>query len=188
MLIMLKGAEVIDPNNINDRKDILIKDGYIEAICDPDEKDRFFDSASGLKSNKAADSGSDDYTEVDVSGMVIVPGLIDLHVHLREPGEEYKETIETGLMAAAKGGFTAVCPMANTIPVNDNAQVTSFILNRAEQIGLSRVYPVGAITKGLKGRSLAELADMKKAGIAAVSDDGRPVENSMLMRRALEYA
>ncbi len=194
MLIRLKGAHVVDPGNINAKRDILIKDGYIEAIIDPldkkncsdmdlgnsDQSSRIQDACSGINSGE--------YVELDLSGLVIVPGLIDMHVHLREPGEEYKETIETGLKAAARGGFTAVCPMANTIPVNDNAQVTAFIINRAKEVGLSRVYPVGAITKGLKGESLAEFGDMKKAGIAAVSDDGRPVENSMMMRRALEYA
>lgn len=184
MLTRLKGAMVIDPGNINAKKDILIRDGYIEAILDPCGKKSGADSAS----SSVSDVENDEYIDIDVSGMVLVPGLIDLHVHLREPGHEYKETIKTGLMAAARGGFTAVCPMANTSPVNDNAQVTLFLINRAKALGLARVYPVGAITKGLKGESLAEYGDMKKAGIAAVSDDGHPVENSRLMRRALEYA
>ena len=199
MLTRLKGAKVVDPGNIDAEKDILIKNGYIEAILDSGEpyprvekstsgSDSSLVSVSSADSSFSLDVENNQYIEIDVSGKIVVPGLIDLHVHLREPGHEYKETIETGLMAAARGGFTAVCPMANTSPVNDNAQVTSFIINRAKELGLSRIYPVGAITKGLKGESLAEFGDMKKAGIAAVSDDGCPVENSMLMRRALEYA
>jgi dihydroorotase len=119
--------------------------------------------------------------------MIVVPGLIDVHVHLREPGHEYKETIETGLRAAAKGGFTAVCSMPNTNPVNDNGQITKFIINRAKELGLSKVYPAGAISRASMGESLAEIYEMKQAGIAAVTDDGRPLENANFMRRALEY-
>ncbi len=195
MLIRLKGAKVVDPGNINANKDILIKDGYIVAILDPREPYLSENAvsnasvfASDSDSDPVSDIAADEYIEIDIAGMTLAPGLIDLHVHLREPGHEYKETIKTGLMAAARGGFTAVCPMANTSPVNDNSQVTAFIINRAKEIGLSRVYPVGAITKGLRGEALAEYGDMKKAGVMAVSDDGYPVENSRLMRSALEYA
>lgn len=123
----------------------------------------------------------------DAGGCWVVPGLIDMHVHLREPGEEYKETIVSGTRAAAAGGFTAVACMPNTKPVNDCGSVTTFILRSAEQ-GSARVYPVGAVSKGSAGGELAEYAEMKEAGIVAVSDDGRPVMNSQLMRRALEYA
>jgi len=119
--------------------------------------------------------------------MIVVPGLIDIHVHLREPGHEYKETIESGLRAAARGGFTGVCSMPNTNPVNDNSQVTKFIINRSNELGLSNVYPAGAITHGSSGKTLAEIYDMKQAGIVAVTDDGKPIENSNMMRRALEY-
>jgi dihydroorotase len=120
--------------------------------------------------------------------LVVTPGLIDMHVHLREPGEEYKETIETGARAAVQGGFTAVAAMPNTRPVNDNAAVTRFILEAAQAAGLSRVYPVGAISMGSLGQNLSEYGGQKEAGAVAFSDDGHPVMNPMLMRRALEYA
>ena len=169
MQILIKGARVLDPENIDDHKDILIKDGRIDAIIE-----------SGQKK-------SSDVTIIDATSMIVVPGLIDIHVHLREPGQEYKETIETGLLAAVRGGFTAVCSMPNTRPVNDNRQITQFIINRAKQLGLSKVYPTGAISAGSLGTNLSEIYDMKQAGIVAVTDDGRPLENANLMRRALEY-
>ncbi|MBF0211777.1 MAG: dihydroorotase [Desulfamplus sp.] len=174
MRIRLKGARVLDPGNIDAFKDIIISsDGLIEAIIDPAIDD-------------IGDIG--DISEIDITGMVATPGLIDLHVHLREPGHEYKETIETGLRAAAKGGFTAVCPMPNTSPINDNSSITSFMVSRAKEVGVCRLYPVGAITKGLNGEALCEYADMKRAGMVAISDDGRPVRNARVMRRAMEYA
>src|SRR5678816_2732610 len=125
---------------------------------------------------------------IDVKDLWVVPGLIDLHVHLREPGQEYKEDIETGTRAAAAGGFTTVCCMPNTKPVNDQRAVTELIVRRAREVGSVRVRPIGAITHGLEGKALADIADMKEAGIVAISDDGRPVMNSGLMRRAFEYA
>jgi len=170
MLIRIKGVKILDPGNLDSKKDIIIKDHLIHAIVD-----------SGYKDTEP------DINIIDATGKILVPGLIDVHVHLREPGQEYKETIETGLMAAAKGGFTAICSMPNTHPVNDNSQVTKFIIQRGKEVGLSRVYPVGAITQGLKGEALSEMYDMKQAGIVAVTDDGKPVENSNLMRRTLEY-
>ena len=174
MRIRIKGARILDPGNIDDNKDIIVKDHLIEAIVDP-----IFDrKENGTRT---------DIETIDATGLIVVPGLIDIHVHLREPGQEYKETIETGLMAAAKGGFTAVCSMPNTNPVNDNSQVTKFIINRANELGLSKVYPTGAITQGSLGNTLAEIYDMQQAGIVAVTDDGKPLENSNLMRRALEY-
>jgi dihydroorotase len=124
----------------------------------------------------------------DVQGKWIVPGLIDMHVHLREPGEEYKETVESGTRAAAAGGFTAVACMPNTSPVNDCAAVTQSIIEAAEKAGFARVYPVGAISKGSKGTGLAEYGELKEAGAVAVTDDGLPVIDSQLMRRAMEYA
>ncbi len=125
---------------------------------------------------------------VDVKDLWIVPGLIDLHVHLREPGQEYKEDIETGTRAAAAGGFTTICCMPNTKPVNDQRTVTELIVRRAKEVGAVRVRPIGAITQGLEGKLLADIADMKEGGIVAISDDGRPVMNAGLMRRAFEYA
>ena len=170
MRVRIKGARVLDPGNIDEKKDIIIHDHLIEAIVGPEKKEI------------STDTGI-----IDAGGLIVTPGLIDIHVHLREPGHEYKETIESGLLAAAGGGFTAVCSMPNTTPVNDNSQVTMFIINRAKKLGLSRVYPAGAITQGSLGDSLAEIYDMKQAGIVAVTDDGKPLENPNMMRRALEY-
>jgi dihydroorotase len=124
---------------------------------------------------------------LDARGLLVVPGLVDMHVHLREPGYEYKETIQTGVAAAVAGGFTSVACMANTNPVNDNAAVTQYILDRAKVAGGTRVYPVGAVSQGLEGERLAEIGEMHRAGIVAVSDDGRPLMDAGLMRRALEY-
>ena len=178
MQILIKGAHLIDPGNINDKKDIIIKDNLIEAIVDPIVDPDF---------NQADNEPGTDVKTIDAGQMIVVPGLIDIHVHLREPGAEYKETIETGLLAAARGGFTSICSMPNTNPVNDNSQVTKFIINRANELGLSKVYPAGAITRGSLGQTLAEIYDMKQAGVVAVTDDGKPLENPNLMRRALEY-
>lgn len=201
MRIRLRGGRVLDPGKIDAFKDIIISNGVIESIVDPIDD---LLQPSAIDSQKSGESCSSisNYIEIDITGMVAVPGLIDLHVHLREPGQEYKETIETGLRAAAKGGFTAVCPMPNTSPVNDNSSITAFMVSRAKETtpvtnmadkselysGVCRLYPVGAITKGLQGESLCEYADMKRAGIVAITDDGRPVENARVMRRAMEYA
>lgn len=168
--VVLRNGRVIDPVNGIDRKaDLLVVDGCIAAL------------GKDTKKKKTA------AREIDLSGCWVVPGLIDMHVHLREPGEEYKETIRSGARAAAAGGFTAVACMPNTRPVNDNAAVTSLILNQAIRACV-RVYPVGALSRASEGKTLAEYGEMKEAGIVALSDDGRPVVNSQLMRRALEYA
>ena len=129
-----------------------------------------------------------DVEVVDVAGKVVTPGFIDIHVHLREPGQEHKETVETGTRAAAAGGFTAVACMANTHPVNDTVAVTEHILSQARRYGYARVYPVAAVSKGLEGEELAEIGQLRNAGCVAISDDGRPVRSSELMRRALSYA
>ena len=166
-LLILQNGRLIDPANSLDRQaDVWIRDGRI------------------VQSGRAIPA---DATVFDVRNKWVVPGLIDMHVHLREPGEEYKETIESGTQAAAAGGFTAVACMPNTFPVNDNATVTGYILEKASR-GSARVYPVGAISQGSKGVELAEYGEMKRAGVVALSDDGRPVVDSQLMRRAMEYA
>ena len=150
---------------------MLVKDGVIARV------------GAGIAGGLAKD-----VRIIDVRGRWVVPGLIDLHCHLREPGQEYKEDIGTGTRAAAAGGFAAVCAMPNTTPPNDTRAVTELIVRRARKAGSVRVYPIGAISKGLAGEALAEMGELKEAGCVAVSDDGRPVMNAELMRRALEYA
>ncbi|MBO0723943.1 MAG: dihydroorotase, partial [Blastocatellia bacterium] len=136
------------------------------------------------------DSGlrTPDFSVFDARGLIVAPGFIDLHTHLREPGFEYKETIETGARAAIAGGFTSICCMPNTMPVNDNSSVTSFIIEQSKAAGLANVFPIGAITRGSQGEQLAEIGEMKKAGIVAISDDGKPLCDAGLMRRAMEYS
>lgn len=169
MKLLIKGGRIIDPSQELDRlSDLLIEDGIVKSIGD-----------------SPLDGGADVF---DAGGLIVAPGFIDLHVHLREPGEEYKETIASGAAAAVAGGFTSICAMPNTRPVNDNASVTRFIIDKAREAGLARVYPVGAITRESMGEELAEMAEMKEAGVVAVSDDGRPVMNSQVMRHAMEYA
>ena len=170
--LLIQGGRVIDPaNHLDHEKDLLIKDGKILAIDNPGS----IPVAPGSEFLK-------------LSGQWILPGFIDVHVHLREPGLEYKETIATGTAAAVAGGFTSVACMANTQPVNDSAYVTTFIRERAKETAVCRVFPIGAVTKGLKGEELAEIGSMIAAGACALSDDGMPVMNSYLMRKALDYA
>ena len=169
MRLLIKGGRITDPSQQMDRTaDLLIEDGLVKSIDD---------------------SISIEGVEIfDATGLIVAPGFIDLHVHLREPGDEYKETIASGAAAAVAGGFTSICAMPNTTPVNDNASVTRFIIDKAREAGLARVYPIGAITRESKGQELAEMAEMKAAGAVAVSDDGRPVMNNQVMRHAMEYA
>lgn len=172
--LVFRRARVIDPaKGVDKTADVLVLDG------------RLVDMRAQIK---VPQDQLSQVREVDASGKWIVPGLIDMHVHLREPGEEYKETIESGTRSAVAGGYSAVACMPNTHPVNDCAAVTEFILSRAKEKGACHVLPVGAITKGLGGEKLAELGELKSSGAVAVSDDGRPVMNSLLMRRAMEYA
>jgi dihydroorotase len=168
--LLIHGGRLIDPSQGLDGKlDLLIEDG------------RVVKTDGRIKPPKGAET-------FDASGLVVAPGLIDIHVHLREPGQEYKETVRTGTLAAAAGGFTAVACMANTDPVNDSRSVTEHILLEARRHGHARVYPIGAVSKGLMGEELAEIGEMVRAGVRAISDDGKPVMNAELMRRALLYA
>lgn len=167
--LLIKGGRVIDPaSGLDDRIDLLVLDGKVAAL------------GTGLERPGVP--------VIDARGLWVVPGLIDMHTHLREPGYEYKETIATGSRAALKGGFTSIACMANTKPVNDNQSVTEYILRKANEERAANVYPIGAISRGLEGKELSEMGELKAAGCVAISDDGRPIMNSELMRRALEYA
>jgi dihydroorotase len=167
--LLVKGGRVIDPaTGLDDDRDVLIVDGVVEKV------------GRRLSAGKAE--------VLDAAGLIVCPGFIDAHTHLREPGREDKETIATGTRAAAAGGYTAVCAMPNTEPVNDTAGITRAIVERARDGAGVRVYPIGAITLGSRGQELAEYGDLKDAGCVAVSDDGRPVASARIMRRALEYA
>ena len=169
--LLIKGGHLIDPAaRVDAPMDILLRDGRVAEVAPP---------------NKIK-GGADE--KFDARGLIVAPGFIDIHVHLREPGQEYKETIASGAAAAVAGGFTTVCAMPNTDPLNDNAAVTRFVIEKAERAGLASVFPIGAITKNSEGSELAEMGEMKDAGIVAVSDDGRPVPTAGMMRRAMEYA
>lgn len=181
MKVLIKNGHIIDPSQgIDGVGDILIEDGKIIEV-------RSQKSEVRSKEQKTRTSNSELRT-IDASGLYVFPGLVDMHTHLREPGFEYKETIKTGTLAAVRGGFTTVCAMPNTNPVNDNSSVTDLIIRKAIQEGACTVYPIGAITKGQKGEELAEMGIMHSEGCVAFSDDGRPVMNSLIMRRALEYS
>jgi len=167
---LIRGGRVLDPASGRDEMtDVLIRDGAIAAV------------GKGISLPKGG-------REIDAAGLCVIPGLIDMHCHLREPGFEYKETVATGCAAAVKGGITSVMCMANTDPVNDCASVTSYILEKAAQADLARVYPVGSVTRDMEGESLSEMGELASAGCIAVSDDGHPVRNGQIMRRAIQYA
>ena len=170
MSLLLRGGRVVDPaNGLDAVQDVLIGDGRIVRV------------GPALKAPEGT-------RVLDVTGKVVCPGFIDIHVHLREPGLEYKETIASGTRAAAAGGFTALACMANTEPANDNRAVTDFILAKARVEGAVRVYPIGAVTRGLKGETLAEMGELAEGGCVAFSDDGKCVMNAEVYRRAMEYA
>ncbi len=171
MKLLIANGHLIDPiGQENTGMNVLIEDGRVVAW---------------LRQNESAPADAEVF---DASGLLVAPGFIDLHVHLREPGQEHKETIATGAAAAVAGGWTSVCPMPNTQPINDNAAITRYMIEQAERAKLANVFPVGAISKESNGAELAEMGEMKAAGAVAVSDDGRPVPNAGMMRRAMEYA
>lgn len=171
MKLFIANGHLIDPAAPeNAGMGVLIEDGKVAAWLRPGE---------------AAPEGCEVF---DAAGLLVAPGFIDMHVHLREPGQEHKETIASGCAAAIAGGWTSVCPMPNTNPVNDNAAITRYMIEQAERAGLANVFPIGAITKCSDGSELAEMGEMKAAGAVAVSDDGRPVPNAGIMRRAMQYA
>lgn len=169
MKLLIKNARLIDPSiSLDEISDLLIEDGRIASI------------------GKSIDAK--DAEIIDRSGCICVPGLVDIHVHLREPGGEHKETIESGTAAAAHGGFTGICSMPNTTPTTDNASVVDYVIEAAQKAGYCRVYPSGACTKGLKGESLSEMGEMVNHGVVAFTDDGRGVQDSGMMRRVMDYA
>lgn len=171
MKLLIANGHLIDPAAPeNTGMNVLIENGRVSAW---------------LRQNETPPEGCEIF---DASGLLVAPGFIDLHVHLREPGQEHKETIASGCAAAVAGGWTSVCPMPNTTPVNDNAAITRYMIEQAEHAGLANVFPIGAITKSSDGSELAEMGEMKAAGAVAVSDDGRPVPNAGIMRRAMQYA
>jgi dihydroorotase len=167
--ILIKGGRVISPaQDLDDICDVLIDKGKVAAI------------GKGLEAQGAE--------VIDADGKIVTPGLVDIHVHLRDPGLEYKEDIASGTLSAVTGGFTSIACMPNTKPVNDNLSVTNYILNKVKQEGHCRVFPIASISKGLQGESMTEMGELKEAGVYGVSDDGKPVGNAQLMRRAMEYA
>jgi dihydroorotase len=167
---VIAGGWVLDPGRCNARADVWVREGRIAAVAAP----------GGLSLFEAQ--------RIDATGLPVVPGFVDVHVHLREPGFEYKETIATGGAAAVAGGFTTVCCMPNTKPVNGSAKVTAWIINRARSTGQAHVYPIGAITNGSQGRAVNDFAAMKAAGCVAVSDDGEPIMDNAVMRQAMRLA
>jgi dihydroorotase len=171
MRLLIANGYVIDPSQgQNSGQNLLIEDGRVAGF---------------LSRSEGVPEGAE---VLDATGLVVAPGFIDLHTHLREPGQEYKETIATGAAAAIAGGWTSLCAMPNTDPINDSPAVTRFIIEQAERAGAANVFPVGSVTKGSSGAELSEMGEMKRAGIVAVSDDGRPVPTAGMMRRAMEYA
>src|SRR5437870_7598354 len=171
MRLLIRNGYVIDPlQGINTGKNLLVEDGRVVGL---------------LSHSDPIPEGAE---VLDATGLIVAPGFIDMHVHLREPGHEYKETIASGAAAAVAGGFTTICAMPNTEPVNDNAAVTRFVIEQAQRANLANVFPIGAVTKNSAGTELAEMGEMKEAGIIAVSDDGRAVPGAGMMRRAMEYA
>jgi dihydroorotase len=171
MRLLIANGYLIDPaQQMNAGRNVLLEDGRVVGVLSPSEPQ------------------PEDVQVLDATGLIVAPGFIDMHTHLREPGQEYKETIASGTAAAVAGGWTSVCAMPNTDPINDNPAVTRFMIEQAQLAKMANVFPIGAVTKGSSGKELAEMGEMKNAGIVAVSDDGRPVPTAAMMRRAMEYA
>ena len=171
MRLLIANGYLVDPaQQMNAGRNVLLEDGRVVGVLSPSE------------------TQPEDVQVLDATGLIVAPGFIDMHTHLREPGHEYKETIASGAAAAVAGGWTSVCAMPNTDPINDNPAVTRFMIEQAQLAKMANVFPIGAITKGSSGKELAEMGEMKNAGIVAVSDDGRPVPTAAMMRRAMEYA
>src|SRR3989338_6041018 len=169
MKILIKNGYLVDPKNkLDEPMDLLIEDGRVKKVS--------------KKITEKADQ------EIDAKGKIVCPGLIDIHVHLRQPGYEYKETIETGLRAALKGGITGVCPMANTNPVADSRSDMEFMIGESKRVNLVNLWPVGAVTMRQEGKELTEFGELKKGGAVALSGDGRPIVDSSILKRALEYS
>lgn len=167
--ILIKNGRVVDPaNKIDAQLDILVENGLIAKV--------------------GKNLSAEDIKTIDVSGKVVAPGLIDMHVHFREPGFEYKEDLESGLRSAVRGGFTGVCPMPNTKPVIQTQADVEFVLQKSRLFGLAQVFPVAAVTRNQEGKELTEFGELKKGGVFAISDDGKPIQDSNVMRRALEYS
>lgn len=171
--VLIRGGQVVDPiNGVDEQLDVLIADGVVSEVGD----------------NATAAANSEAVQVIDASKQVVVPGLIDIHVHLRQPGFEYKETLASGLRAAASGGFTGICPIPNTNPVSDTRPDMEFLRREARRLGLINLWPVGAVTVGQEGQQLTEFGELRKGGAVALTDDGHPIVQSAIMRRALEYS
>ena len=169
MKILIQGGHLVDPRNkIDEAMDLLVENGRVKKV-----------------SKKITDKAD---REISAKGKIVCPGLIDMHVHLRQPGYEYKETIETGLRAALAGGFTGVCPMPNTNPIADSRPDMEFLVSESRRLSLIGLWPVGAVTLKQEGKELTEFGELKKGGAIALSDDGRPITDSSILRRALEYS
>jgi len=175
MRIIIKGGRVLDPGHLDDIMDVYIENDLITGIVEKGSAPPPFEAHTADRI-------------ISADGCIVSPGLVDMHVHLREPGEEYKETIESGIRAAAAGGFTSICCMPNTKPVNDSKEVTRYIICQAKALASVRVFPIGAASRGLAGDALSEYGELKDAGAVGITDDGKPVTDSQLMRRVLEYS
>ena len=189
MRLLITGGRVIDPaSGLDDTLDVLVEEGQILQVGKVRGSEFRVQGKKNKKPTNQEPPTSSVDRVVDATGKIVTPGLIDMHVHLREPGREDEETIASGTAAAARGGFTSICCMPNTEPVNDTASVTEYIREQAQKVGRVHVFPIGCISRAQQGQGLTEIGDLVAAGCVGLSDDGRPVMNAELMRRAMEYA